>query len=750
MTLPHDWAVEGAFSAAHSSGTGYLPGGIGWYRGRFTLPQSDAGKALRLTFGGVYKHCRVWLNGYYLGYNAYGYSEFSFDIAHAACFGERENVLCVRVEHTDVADSRWYTGSGITRPVTLTIQQPCRFAEYGIVFSTPSVTEQMAAIRIQSTLINGENKAVSGTLRHTLTDAQGREALALEQPFALDVGESATFCTDGVLEQPLLWMVDDPQLYTLRSGMLLEGKEYNVTSTRVGVRSFAFDADNGFSLNGVPMKLKGVCIHHDAGCLGAAVPAKVWRRRLLKLKEAGCNAVRLSHNPHDSALLALCDELGFMAISEAFDEWEGCKNKWSHGHNVYPPLYQGYAGDFPQWHERDLRTLVRRDRNHPCVILWSIGNEIDYPNDPYCHPQFAQMAGNNDANKPAQEQLYNPNKPNMERIVTLCGELSAIVRQEDDTRPVTAALAFPELSMRLGFGEPLDVVGYNYKEECYEGDHALYPDKPLLGSENGKHYAAWRAVAEHPYISGQFLWTGIDFLGEAQGWPVHGSQAGLLTTAGFEKAAFWYRQSLWADAPVMRLCTAPVDAPLYEDDYLPVWNGMPGERKRVLLFTNQPEAELLLNGKSQGTGRIDPEKGFIHWDVAFESGMLDAVAPDGQRVKLISAGAAAGLRLTVADALCADGEDVAQVLVQAVDGAGDPVYTDSSMLYVEVSGAATLLGIDNGCQFDNERYTLPCRRLYHGQMVVYVRAGEEAGEATVTVAGESFAAVRAVVPVLPC
>jgi hypothetical protein len=275
------------------------------------------------------------------------------------------------------------------------------------------------------------------------------------------------------------------------------------------------------------------------------VPKELWRRRLRKLKAAGCNAIRTAHNPPDTHLLDLCDEMGFLVMDEAFDEWEGCKNKWWQGHNVYPPKRFGYADAFPQWHERDLGDLVRRDRNHPSIVLWSIGNEIDYPNDPYCHPLFRSMTGNNDANKPAQERQYDPNKPNAQRLAAIAEELAAIVKRHDTTRPVTAALAFPELSNRIGFAQALDVVGYNYKEELYARDRERYPGHVIYGSENGHGETEWHYVRDNPDICGQFLWTGVDYLGEAGGWPVRLSPAGLLTTAGFEKPRYYQRRAMW-------------------------------------------------------------------------------------------------------------------------------------------------------------------------------------------------------------
>ncbi|MDR3121113.1 MAG: beta galactosidase jelly roll domain-containing protein, partial [Clostridiales bacterium] len=520
VTLPHDWAVSLEFSRENSSGTGYLPGGTGWYRTRFTLPEAGRDKKIWVVFDGVYKNSQVWVNGYNLGNRPYGYSTFRYDITDFAAFGETENVLSVRVVHEDIADSRWYTGSGITRKVSLEIQEKLYFDEYGVFFS---LLPTQNGVRIRNTLVNETGCTATGVVINRLLDAEGGEAAVFSSAFSLAQDEKKRITIEGTVDDPKLWSPEAPYLYTLVSEIQIDGQPHNRRTERVGMRAARFCPDTGFYLNDRNMKLKGVCVHHDGGCLGAAVPKTVWRRRLSKLKAMGCNAIRMSHNPHAPELYELCDELGFLVIDEAFDEWEGVKNKWSTGHNVYPPKHQGYAEHFPEWHERDLKAMVRRDRNHASVILWSIGNEIDYPNDPYAHPRFDVTTGNNDASKPSAERVYNPNRPNMERISVLARRLVRMVKEEDDTRPVTSAVAFPELSTYIGFIDALDVVGYNYKEQFYEQDHRRFPDKPFLGTENSRSFHAWQYVTDNDYVAGQFLWTGIDFLGETSGWPKHGS-----------------------------------------------------------------------------------------------------------------------------------------------------------------------------------------------------------------------------------
>lgn len=620
VTVPHDWSVEQPFSKRYSSGTGYLAGGIGWYRVHFRLPESYRGKSLRVVFDGIYKNSQVWCNSYYLGQRPYGYSTFSYDITHAAAFGDEENVLSVKVVHTDLADSRWFTGSGITRKVRLVIEEPAHPAEYGVSFRAEQVEpdetdpeRRFGRARIVVRHRTDVAEGLSGMydfvrIRTALIDAEGEAVLTME-----DVTGTGGECTlSGTLEQARLWSPEHPYLYTLRTWYRAEGVRpaeeelseeafYLADETRVGIRGIAFDPDRGFFLNGAETKLKGVCVHHDGGALGAAMEPEVWQRRLEALRECGCNAIRCSHNPHMPELYDLCDRMGFLVMDEAFDEWENAKNKWSTGHNVYPPVHEGYFEAFPAWHKADLRAMVRRDRNHPSVILWSIGNEIDYPNDPYCHPSFASMTGNNDAHKPAAERQYDPGKPNAMRLVSIADKLERIVREEDDTRPVTLAAAFPELSAETGLFRGLDVVGYNYKEHLYGKDHGRFPEKPFLGSENGHGYGAWLAVRDCPYISGQFLWTGIDYLGEARGWPVHGSPAGILTCAGDRKPEFYRRKSFWQKDPVLAIATRRASEG--GEDWLPMeshWNYEPGEEILVKVYSNLPKVRLVLEAWEPG------------------------------------------------------------------------------------------------------------------------------------------------------
>ena len=714
VTVPHDWAVEHPFDPCWASGTGYLPGGIGWYRGHFCLDPEDAARRVRVTFEGVYKRARVWINSNYLGQHAYGYTGFSFDISEFVRPGE--NVIAVRVDHSEVADSRWYTGSGIDRPVKLTVTDPVCFQEHGVFAVTEADDGEEALIRIRYETEGAD------AVRFALLDAEGQIA-------AEGKAEGAKGCLRLQAVSPRRWGPADPFLYTLCGEAEKNGTVCDRLEIPFGVRTAVFDADKGFFLNGENMKLKGVCVHHDAGCLGAAVPESVWRIRLEKLKVMGCNALRTAHNPPDPDLLDLCDRLGFLVMDEAFDEWEGIKNKWWQGHNVYPPKHFGYAEDFPQWHEQDLRAMVERDRNHPCVILWSIGNEIDYPNDPYVTPLFKEVLGNNDANKPLAERLYDNRKPDAGRLAKVAAELTAQVHALDDSRPVTSALSFPELSNRTGYADALDLAGYNYREQFYEEDHKAYPGRVILGSENSHDPAAWRAVTEHEFMAGQFLWTGVDFLGECPGWPKRISQAGALDLRGKEKPLYAQRLALWTKDPVIRIAVGPGeeehDSGAWGECFR--WQGVPGEKKRVSCYTNGGAAELFLNGKSLGKKTLkETDGGRAIWVIPYEEGILEA-RTEGASDLLATPGKACSLKW-IRNA-SQPGENVIQLEAVLLDQDGRPAQDE--IIRCQVLGDVEILGMENGLPDDLTPYSEHFRTTGEGTLTVYLRKGKSEGKALV-------------------
>ncbi len=723
VTLPHDWSVEHPFDRANASGTGYLPGGTAWYRKHFNLPedvkgcQPGSGKRVRITFGGVYKHARVYFNSNHIGSNAYGYSTFTFDVSEFVRPGE--NVISVRVEHEQVADSRWFTGSGIYRDVVCEISDMVCFEQNGIFVTTKDVADGKAVVNVKY-----ETTGACGAA-FDVVDAAGNVVAS---------GKADGPCGECDIEvaNPALWSCDEPNLYTLKAKCIADGNVTDETCIRFGIRTIRFDADTGFYLNGVNMKLKGFCVHHDAGCLGAAVPKAVWERRLRKLKAAGCNALRTSHNPPDSHLLDLCDEMGILVQDEAFDEWEGAKNKWWQGHNVYPPKRYGYAEDFPQWHKFDLEAMVKRDRNHPSIIMWSIGNEIDYPNDPYVTPLFNEVLGNNDAGKPAAERMYDDRKPDAGRLAVVAKKLVDIVHALDLTRPVTSALSFPELSTRTGYADVLDASGYNYKEQFYAEDHERFPGRVIYGSENGHGGKQWRAVKDNDYICGQFLWTGVDFLGECRGWPVRISQAGLIVLAGYEKPLYYQRKAFWTDTPFVKISAQPNKGEKWHGVWAEsfAWEGSEGDPMYVSVATNQPEAELFLNGVSLGKKEVSLDTDCrATWEVPYAAGELKAIVA-GAEDTLCTTDKASAIVLTADKAAFkADGLDVIQVEVALQDAEGRLTAKDEVIKY-QIVGDAVILGIENGIPTDLTPYAAKHRATKQGRAIVYLRAGTLPGDVT--------------------
>lgn len=709
VTLPHDWSVEHPFDRKNASGTGYLPGGTAWYRKHFILPEDAAGKRVRMTFGGVYKHARVWINSNYLGQRAFGYATFTHDIT--AFVHPGENVVCVRVEHDEVADSRWFTGSGIYRDVTLEVTDLCAFETGGIFVTTEKVENGAATVKVQYETLGADGA------KFTIRKPCGR--IVAETEACGEKGEALL-----TVPEAMLWSPENPYLYKVVAQAVKNGEVTDENVISFGIRTIRFDCNEGFFLNGVNMKLKGVCVHHDAGCLGAAVPKAVWARRIKAFKASGCNALRTAHNPPDSHLLDLCDEMGLLVMDEAFDEWEGAKNKWWQGHNVYPPKRFGYAEDFPQWHKADLEGMVKRDRNHPSIILWSIGNEIDYPNDPYVTPLFDEVLGNNDANKPAAERRYDPRKPDAGRLAVVAKELTDIVHALDTTRPVTSALSFPELSTRTGYADVLDASGYNYKEKFYAEDHVRFPDRVIYGSENSHAADAWYYVKDNDYICGQFLWTGVDFLGECRGWPVRISQAGMLDLCGYEKPLFALRKALWTTEPTVRIavCEAGTEYRRWAQQF--VWAGEEGKVMEVNCYTNASKVELFLNGQSLGVKEIGDHDGCVaSWEVPYQPGELRAVI-DGAEDVLCTAGKAETLCLKAdVTELKADGQSIAQVEVTLYDAEGRIADTHDECIFYQVQGDAEILGIENGKPDDLTPYAETHRATYHGRALVYLRAG---------------------------
>lgn len=733
VTVPHDWSITQDFTKEASSGTGYLPGGIGWYRAHVDAKELGELKdrILQLRFDGVYKNCQVWVNGYHMGSWASGYSSFQFDLTEILSYNTNDEiVVAVRVDHTDIADSRWYNGTGISRPVAIVSSNPVMVDRYGVTFETTSLNDTIASVKTKTAVTNLSGVKNTATVKQTLTDATGNTVTIGESQITLENNEIYEVQFEAAVKEAKLWRPQTPNLYTLATTIISDGKE-NSYEEKVGIRTFAFTADNGFILNDTEnLKLKGVCLHEDAGCFGTAVPKAVWLRRLLKLKEAGCNAIRMAHNPHSQILYDLCDELGFFVFDEAFDEWENPKNKWWQGHNVYPPKYEGYAKDFPVWHKKDLVDMVLRNKNHPSIIAWSIGNEIDYPNDPYANDLFNEMEGNNDANKPAEERIYNPNRPDTRRLTTIAKQLSEIVHKEDATRPTTLAAAFPELSYQTGLVDSVDVIGYNYKEHLYEEHHRLFPNKPFIGSENRHSYQNWLAVKDNDYIAGQFLWTGIDYLGESRGvWPKHGTYRGLLDMCGYETMMFYKRKSWWSEELTARLFTRPAKEKS-EDPWEAVyrkWNYSEGEQVEIRLYTNADSFELKVNEERIAL-TFDEVEGYYSTIVPFVAGPLILTAQkDGEVITDTLKAVGQGQRLTANvwqvpmafKMLLPQDEVIQQIELSIVDK--EENLTDANQVICFEGENCEFLGFENGDMDDITNYGEKYRRARNGRAICYVK-----------------------------
>jgi beta-galactosidase len=434
VELPHDWSIEGPFDTKWASATAYLPTGIGWYRKTFTAPTADKDKKVYIYFEGVAKNGEVWINGHDLGMRPNPYISYQYDLTPYLNFG-KPNVLAVKVDHHEFADSRWYVGSGIYRNVFMITTGKVHIKQWGVFATTPQVSKTKATVAVNVVVENNSSSNQTLEVQNLLSDAKGVVVARSSKSVVVNASGENTLDVSMNVANPSLWSTVRPALYTLSTVVKKGAVTLDKIDTKVGIREFHFDANTGFTLNGVPMKLKGVCVHHDAGCLGAAVPVGVWERRLTRLKEMGCNSIRMSHNPALTELYDLCDKMGFLVMDEAFDEWEGGKNKWVQGRNVGTASKEGYNEVFADWHERDLRDQILKNRNHPSIILWSIGNELDYPNDPYTHPIL-----NVSTNPQINVSGYHPEMPNSERLGVVSKELVKIVKQYDVTRPVTAAI----------------------------------------------------------------------------------------------------------------------------------------------------------------------------------------------------------------------------------------------------------------------------------------------------------------------
>ena len=712
LDLPHDWSIEASFDPNLASCTAFLPTGIGWYRKAIHFPADAAGKTIRLRFDGVMNHSTVWCNGIQVGQRPYGYSSFTCDLTSSIKAGA-DNVIAVRVDHEQYADSRWYAGSGIYRNVFLNVGDKLHVDTNGTFLTTPRITADSADISLQATLKN-DGPAADATLVTTITSADGQSLATLKQSASLPANSTKDFTFNTTLAHPALWSPDHPVIYRAVTQVLRGSNVVDEYVTPFGIRTFKFDPAKGFSLNGQSMKIKGVCVHHDAGVLGAAVPLAVWARRLKILQDAGINAIRCSHNPPAPEFLDLCDRMGFLVMDEAFDEWIGGKHKWIVGHNVGQAGTDGYHTDFDQWADTDIKDMVLRDRNHPSIILWSIGNEIDYNNDPF--PPGSPLL------PPVAERLIKD------------------VKSVDTTRPVTAACAFPATNL---YKTLLDVEGYNYMERLYADDHAAHPDRIIYGSENSQNLQAWQAVAQNDYIAGQFLWTGIDYLGEAGRWPSHGSGAGLLDVAGFPKNQYYFRQSLWSTTPMVYLSATGIGGGRGRGN-----GGQAG--RSVFCVSNCDSVELFHDGQSLGS-KPHAAGDVLSWPLEFSTGVFKAVGKKGSSTvtfELHASGPASKLVLEPdVKSLRPNGRDVAQIELVVTDQQGNRVLDAQNPITCAITGPGRILGIENGNLNTTEDSKALTRSTFQGRALIYVQSLHAPGDLHLTVTAPNLATTAASITV---
>ncbi len=746
LDLPHDWSIEGQFKEQNPAGVagGALPGGIGWYRKAFTLPAGDTGKVVFIEFDGVYRNSEVWINGKYLGKRPYGYSSFRYELTPHLRYGKQRNVIAVRVDNSQQPNSRWYSGSGIYRHVRLIKANHVHVDQWGTYVTTPAVSAESSQVTIRTSLRNERHGEQPIVLSTVVLDSAGKEVAAVATMGRVAGDSIAELVQDLTISRPVLWSLERPYLYRVVSRVMCGSTACDNYATRFGVRSFVFRADSGFYLNGKAVKIRGVCLHHDLGALGAAVNTRAIERQLEIMKAMGANALRTSHNPPAPELLDLTDRMGFIVMDEAFDMWKKEKTKYD------------YHLDWDEWHVRDLSDMVRRDRNHPSVFIWSIGNEV--------------MEQWNDGDSTA---------------APLARALAGIVRGLDPTRPVTQAANNGSPANPVFHAGALDLLGHNYHHEVWKDFPTQYPGAKFIITEamsdlnsrgvyeqpsdsvanyywpydktkgpqppaNGRlssydnSHAFWGSLHEeslrlferYPFLSGIFIWQGIDYLGEPTPyeWPARSSYFGVVDLAGFPKDPFYLYQSVWSARPMVHL--------------LPHWNWTVGDSVDVWAYTNAEQVELYLNGALQGVRRKEEKVGHLMWRVAYKPGTLRAVARSAGLVTTSAVVRTTGKPTRVALApdrsrIRANGEDLSFVTVTVRDRRGLAVPTAEPLIRFRVSGGARIVGVDNGDEISHTSFQAKQVRLFNGKGLVIVRAGRSPGTITLTAEGKGLAAATA-------
>ena len=791
LDLPHDWSIEGpvARPPEGEGNGGFFMHGIGWYRKAFTFP-ATRGQKVVIEFDGVYMNSEVWINGQFLGRRPYGLVGFRYDLTDFLKSDGSTNVLAVRVDDSLEPSLRSYAGSGIYRHVRLITTSYTHFRlDGGIIISTPEITPDQATVEVTAIIDahffdmaertawrgnSSTNRPASrpAVLRNSVLAPDGTMIASAEYQFSLEEMHPGQRATQRItLPKPRLWSDISPDLYKLRSTLEMDGRALDETTTTFGIRSLKFDPDRGLLVNGKSTKLKGVCIHQDVGSFGNAVPEALWAFRLAELKEMGCNAVRNSHHPFAPEFYDLCDQMGVYVFDEAFDEWT---RDWSYNDNEDPrgKAQYGYHLYFAQWHDTDIRAMLRRDRDHPCVVLWSIGNEI--PNQ--LEPDGYKMAH----------------------------ELIAICHEEDPTRLATSACDRSAIASRNGFMDELDIMGYNYIDRLYGTntyvpEHARFPHRLMFGTETGSQIHYWLGVRDHDYVIGEFIWTGIDYLGETS-LPRRGNGSGFIDIASGKKANFYLRAAYWRDDPMLQIlvgATAPAGANRGGaarggearggdrgadarggdrgadarggdrgadargggrggagrggarggggfgggGPSLATWNGTSGAQMTVRVVANCDEVELFLNDVSLGRHAIPRDAYFSDWGVPYAPGVLSAVGSRAGKQaatqKLAAAGAPARLQITLVPSPISC--DVSLYEITVVDEAGVNVLTATNAVTVHVEGLGRLIGLDTADLAYEGLFKTDTRNASAGRLLATVQRTAPAGEIRVTASASGLA-----------
>ncbi len=770
LHLPHDWAIEGDFSKHNPSGTGggALPGGIGWYRKSFVADAKEKGKHFYIDFDGVYMNAEVFVNGVSLGKRPYGYISFRYEFTPYIIWN-RKNVIAVRVDNAEQPNSRWYSGCGIYRNVWLTKVNPLHIAQWGTYVTAKEVSEHRATLRV-CTKIQQEkdvytSSVTKAALVTTVWDANGQKVGEASSEVEIEAGAMPEVEQEIEIQNPIRWSVEHPYLYKVKSEIRRNGKLVDEDETLTGIRSFRFDVRKGFFLNGEPVKIKGVCLHHDLGCLGAAVHVRALERQLEILKGMGCNGIRCSHNPPAPELLDLCDRMGFIVMDEAFDMWR--RKKTAHD----------YARYFDEWHERDLRDFIMRDRNHPSVFLWSIGNEVlEQWSDAKADTMSLEEANLILNFGHSADMLAKGDEMSVNSLLTK--KLADMVKELDATRPVTAGCNEPNPKNHLFRSGALDIIGYNYHNKNVAEVPKNFPGYPFLLTESNSalmtrgyyrmpsdtvfvwparwdkpfqdesfscssyenchvpwgntHEETLKLIKKNDFISGQYIWTGFDYIGEPTpyGWPARSSYFGIVDLAGFPKDVYYLYQSEWTDRPVLHL--------------FPHWNWTPGEVVDMWCYYNQAdEVELFVNGCSQGIRQKSEDTLHAAWRVTFEPGTVKVIArKNGEIVgekEIHTAGEPSCIRLTADNSrIRADGKDLSFVTVEVLDEKGNLCPNAENLIRFSVEGSAKIAGVDNGSPISLERFKDDKRKAFYGKCLVVLQSTGALGKAVLTATSEGL------------